>query len=220
MDNLNQKQKNIIIAIIVIIGIFIIYKVYFTNDNSNEVYEDLENVENVILPDEEENIAKDNNDTSKTIFVHIAGAVEDEGIIEIAENSRIADAIELAGGVTDDADLSNVNLAYVLEDGMKVKIPSKNDEILTEQEYITTENGENIVTENNDISKESESSLININTASQSELETLPGIGSATAMKIINYREENGKFNSIEDLKNVKGIGDAKYENIKDLIKV
>ena len=220
MDNLNQKQKNIIIAIIVIIGIFIIYKVYFKNDNSKEVYEDLENVENVILPDEEENIAKDHNYTSKTIFVHIAGAVEDEGIIEIAENSRIADAIELAGGVTDDADLSNVNLAYVLEDGMKVRIPSKNDEILTEQEYITTENGENIVTENNDIGKESESSLVNINTASQSELETLPGIGSATAMKIINYREENGKFNSIEDLKNVKGIGDAKYENIKDLIKV
>lgn len=220
MNNLSQKQKNVIIAIGVIIGIFIIYKVYFSE---NIEYEEFEQTENVIIPyEEEENISSEDKkeNLDKTIFVHIAGAISDEGLIEIKENSRIADAIELAGGVRDDADLSNVNLAFVLEDGMKITIPSKNDEFINQDEYITTENGENIITGSNTESKGSEKGLININIATQSELETLPGIGTSTATKIINYRDENGKFKTVEDIKNVKGIGEAKYENIKSLITV
>ena len=118
------------------------------------------------------------------------------------ENSRISDAIEKSGGLTEEADISKINLAYLLEDGMKIYIPSHND------------NKGEMKMETDTKSK------ININSANQTELEKLPGIGSSTALKIINYRKENGKFNTIEDLKNIKGIGDSKFQKIKELIYV
>lgn len=86
--------------------------------------------------------------------------------------------------------------------------------IVEKESYISEEIGENIIVE--DI--KTNTNLININTATQTELETLTGIGPSTALKIINYREENGKFNTIEDIKNVPGIGDSKYEAIKNEI--
>ena len=82
--------------------------------------------------------------------------------------------------------------------------------------YITSSGG--VVQENGESEKKNETGKVNINTATQTELETLPGIGPSTSLKIIDYREENGKFQSIEEIKEVSGIGDAKYENIKDLI--
>ena len=125
------------------------------------------------------------------------------------------DAIEVAGGVTEEADISKINLAYVVKDAQKIYIPSIYDE--KDIEYITTENGDNVIIEDNN---KRESEMVNINTATQTELETLPGIGPSTALKIINYREDNGKFNSIEEIKQVPGIGDSKFNNIKDMIKV
>lgn len=122
------------------------------------------------------------------------------------------------GGLTEDADISNVNLAYVLDDGIKIKIPSNLD---IEEENVTTEdNGENIIEKNNTQENNTSSKGININKANTTELETLPGIGPSLASKIVRYREENGKFSTIEDLKKVNGIGDSKYENIKNLISV
>jgi competence protein ComEA len=146
------------------------------------------------------------------------GEVENEGIVEINEGSRVSDAINAAGGLKETADISNINLAFVLEDGMKIIIPSKEDKtvnINSNTENIITGGGENIISGS---SSKKENSLININTATQEELETLPGIGSAIALRIITYREENGKFSSIEDIKKVSGIGDSKFSNIKDLI--
>src|SRR5699024_162333 len=114
-----------------------------------------------------------------------------------------------------------INLAYKLEDGMKIKIPTK-EEVkninkeetqISEEEYITKESG--IYSEK---AQKEENGKININTATQEELETLEGIGTSTANKIIQYRKENGNFKSIEDIKNVSGIGDVKFNNIKDSI--
>ena len=145
------------------------------------------------------------------IIVHITGEVANEGIIKIKKDSRLADVIEEAGGTTEEADLSKVNLAYQVKDGQKIYIPNIKDKEI--QEYITEEAGDSIIIEQ----KESKSK-VNINTATQTELETLSGIGPSTALKIINYREENGKFKKIEDIKNVPGIGEAKFENIKEEI--
>ena len=142
-------------------------------------------------------------------MVHIVGEVKKQGIVEIKEGARIADVIKKAGGETEEADLSKINLAYPVEDGEKIYIPNKNDK--EDLEYITEGIGNEKVYNN-------EESKININKASQVELETLPGIGPSTALKIIEYREENGKFEQIEDIKNVSGIGDAKFENIKESI--
>ena len=154
------------------------------------------------------------------IVVHIMGEVKKTGIIYLRKGARIADAIKAAGGVTKEADIDAVNLAYVLQDGQKINIPNKKDkEKNGNNVYITSESGNNVIIEDNNQSK-GVNKKVNINEASQSDLETLPGIGPSIASRIIEYREQNGKFSKIEDLQNVKGIGDAKYNRIKDSITV
>ena len=144
-------------------------------------------------------------------------------MIELEENSRIADAIEKAGGFREDAYTKDVNLAYKLEDGMKIYIPTM-EEKENEKANVIVESGIETENNNNSYSNTDEgknvNSKVNINTASKEELDTLPGIGPSTAEKIINYRKEKGKFKSIEEIKDVSGIGDSKYENIKDMIEI
>ena len=144
------------------------------------------------------------------------------------EGSRIIDAIEQAEDLTEEAYTEEINLAYVLEDGMKIVIPSKSkiqNKIETQEteeknSYITIESGITIEeTEKTQIKTEN-NQKVNINTATQEELETLTGIGPSTASKIIQYRKEKGNFKSIEEIKNVSGVGDSKFENIKENITV
>ena len=161
---------------------------------------------------------KETNDLEGKIIVHITGEVKNTGILVLKEEARIADAIESAGGATEEADLNKINLAYTLKDGQKIYIPNKEDE--ENIAYITEGSGNNVSVENGDESEMKEKIKININTASQAELEELPGIGEAIASRIIEYREENGVFNKIEDLLNVKGIGDAKFAEIKEYVVV
>ena len=116
------------------------------------------------------------------------------------------------GGLTDLANLAKVNLAYLLKDGQKIYIPSIDDN--SDLEYIQNTAGENVVVTDSG----SNSNLININTATEAELIKLPGVGSSTANKIIDYRNKNGNFKNIEDLKNVNGIGNAKFESLKEYI--
>lgn len=212
-----NKKILIVIIIIVIVAIAGYYSYSNNFDSSDTLYS--ENFNN-----NENNTKEIKTKEEKLIIVHVAGAVAHPGIVNLYENSRISDAIEKAGGLTEEADISKINLAYFLEDGMKIYIPTHNEieeeknmenNISDTKEYVI-QNNENL--ENN--SKKNSNLKINLNTATQSELETLPGIGSATALKIINYRKENGKFQSVEDLKNVKGIGNNKFENIKELISV
>lgn len=153
-------------------------------------------------------------------MVHITGEIQKKGILILPEGARIADAIEASGGTTQKADLDEINLAYVLEDGQKICIPSKEDKAKTEdKKYITSGSGENVIIESKD-SQQEISKKVDVNTATQTELETLPGIGSSIASKIIEYRQQNGKFKKIEDLQNVKGIGDAKFSKIKEYVVV
>lgn len=134
------------------------------------------------------------------------------GVVTLFAGSRISDAISACGGTTELADISKVNLAYELKDGQKIYIPSIFDsENIT---YIQNDAGNNILISDTS----NENFLVNINTATQSELESLPGIGSSTAIKIIDYRTKNGLFKNIEDIMNVSGIGQSKFNNIKDYI--
>ena len=140
--------------------------------------------------------------------------------MKIKEGSRLYEAIEMAGGSLEDADLTKVNLAYTISDGQKIYIPKIGDVINLQNElseYISSGFGNNDLIENEG-GIASGGEKVNINTAKQTELETLPGIGPSTAQKIIDYRTKNGKFQSIEDIQNVKGIGDGKFEEIKDNI--
>ena len=128
---------------------------------------------------------------------------------------RIWDVIRAAGGLTDNGDMTDVNLAYVVEDGMKIRIPSSNEENDSE-DYITEDSGKGVIL--SEESNNSSSSIVNINTANEAELEQLPGIGPSISSKIVEYRNKNGKFKNIEDIKNVTGIGDSKFEKIKGKI--
>ena len=140
--------------------------------------------------------------------------------MKLTDGSRIEDAIEAAGGLTENADISKVNLAYVLEDGIKIKIPSSSEEDIGDGDVLIDGSGENVVEEDDSQSTNQNGKGININKADETELQTLPGIGASLASRIVEYRKQNGKFANIEDIKNVSGIGDSKFSNIKDLITV
>lgn len=148
-----------------------------------------------------------NNDSR--IGVYISGEIKKEGVYYLDKDSRIVNLIDIAGGVTDKADVSKINPAQKLNDSDKIIIPEKKEMGIEE---IDTD-------EENDESKEKTSSStsdkVNINSATKSELMTLNGIGDATATKIINYRKTN-TFKEIEDIMNVPGIGQSKFNNIKD----
>lgn len=180
--------------------------------------------------DSEDEENKEDDEVENKILVYVTGEINNPGVIMLNENSRIIDAINSAGGTTNNADVSKINLAYVLKDGMKVNIPNKEDlKKDSNFEYITMDSGDgkndDLLKSDDNLSNKTEKSStnkskVNINTATQTELETLPGIGPSTALKIINYRNENGKFSTIEEIKNVSGIGDSKFENIKKYITV
>lgn len=208
IENLNQKQKIIIgIAVLVVIAGIAIY--FFITNNQKGDFD----INEIMVKEE---IGEDKGDT---IMVHITGEIKEPGIIELPSEARIADAIEAAGGVTEEADLEEVNLAFVLSDGQKVYIPNKSEkEISGEKVYITAGSGNNVIVE--DKVEGGKNQKVNINEAKQEDFEQLPGIGPSIAKRIVEYREQNGKFTSIDELQEVKGIGEAKFENIKEYVMV
>lgn len=230
--NLDNKKK-IIISAILIIGLIVGFDIYMIVENSSyselnlekEVLaENIANTQNMesdvesVTGTNAENANQINNEEEK-IAVHITGEVKKEGIIYLNQGARIVDAIDAAGGETEKADLSQVNLAYELQDGQKIYIPNKKEKI---SQYITENSGNNVIVEGSNASskQKGEDEKVNINTATQDELDSLPGIGPSLAERIISYREENGKFKSTDELQNVKGIGNAKFEDIKDKVTV
>lgn len=228
MKKLNLKQKKIIAIILIILVIIAYYYLYLKNSTEEISNQDLE----VNNTQESNQTNETEKETEEIIVVHISGAVNIEGIVELEAGSRIANAIEKAGGVKENADMTDINLAYPLEDGMKIHIPTKeeteankNNENMIDESYIISSSGgvsskEDTNSTQGSSSTSTSSKKVNINTATQEELDTLPGIGPSIASKIIDYREQNGKFNSIEEIKEVSGIGDAKYEKIKDSITI
>ncbi len=195
MNKIENKKILIItsiILIVIIVAIIKILDVYFAN-SKEEI-----NILNISAENENK------EETEEKIIIYITGEVVNEGVYELSLGSRIANAIEAAGGTKETANLKNVNLAYELEDGEKIYIPNINED--TENQILDGE--------------ETKDEIININKADIKELQELTGIGESTAESIIKYREENGKFNIIEDIMNVPGIGESKFENIKEQIKV
>lgn len=143
----------------------------------------------------------------KMLFVDIGGEVKEPKLVELPEGSRIEDAISAAGGLTDKADTEKINRAAFVSDGEKILIPSESDD---DEPEIWGGTG----------ADEYSDGKVNINTADSSRLQELNGVGPVTAEKIISYREENGGFSSIEDIKNVSGIGDKTFEKFKEDITV
>ena len=150
------------------------------------------------------------------IAVHICGAVVTPGVYEIEQGMRLYQLVERAGGFEETAEQEYLNLAAVLEDGMQVVVPTK-DEV---KEIMEERKRESLVASSKNQEQEIENGKIDINTADEKELCTLPGIGEGRAKAIIEYRTENGLFKALEDIMKVPGIKEAAYGKIKDLIMV
>ncbi|MBE5911904.1 ComEA family DNA-binding protein [Pseudobutyrivibrio sp.] len=171
-------------------------KSYFQASDSTEVSQEKS----------EEELPASEASTDQNIFVQVSGAVVSPGVYELPGDSRVYAAIEAAGGLLQTADDSDINQAAILEDGQKIYVYSA-EEMAKLQEAAIAEESAN-------------DGLVNINTADVQLLTTLPGIGENKAKQIVAYRDSNGAFSSIEDIKNVSGIGDGIFNQINSLIKI
>lgn len=206
-DNLSYI---IIFALLLVIG----YQYYDSRDvDENSYYLSLDTSDkkvNTFLSSKDSDFEiekSEKEEENKEVMVHISGAVNNPGIVKLDSSKRIVDALELAGGARDDADLDRINLAAKVHDEEKIYIPKiveENIDTISPLISGTSESGNS-------------SGKININTADLSELQKIPGVGEKTAQKILDYRS-NSSFSSIEDIKNVPGIGDKKFEAMKDYI--
>ena len=166
-----------------------------------ELFETLQNVsQEGSMPDAQETQMKETEEG--LLYVYVCGAVRKSGVVRLPTGSRALDAVEAAGGLSEEADLDSINLARILTDGEKLYIP---DETQSSRLWEETEGEET-------------SALIDLNTAGVSRLCELPGIGKAKAEQIIAYREEYGAFQTIEDIMKVPGIKEAAFRKIKDRI--
>ena len=172
----------------------------------------------------------------KSIYVHVSGAVNAPGLCEVDEGSRLAQAIQAAGGFSDEADIDSVNLARIVSDGEQIYVLAKNIEGAGQDSGGATEGGQAAVQSSQPDANPggiaggnagtgpgapaaaATSAKVNLNTATQADLETLPGIGPSTAAKIVADRAANGAFASVDDLTRVSGIGDKKLEALRDLV--
>ncbi|GGC82867.1 helix-hairpin-helix domain-containing protein [Enterococcus wangshanyuanii] len=143
----------------------------------------------------------------RQLYVDIKGAVKQPGMYEVKMNMRVWDAIMLAGGFKEGADTKQVNFAEQITDQMVIYVPIEGEEPLFKQEMVGEENANG-------------ASKVNLNQADETELQTLSGIGLKKAQEIIRYREEQGGFKSIEEIKNISGFGEKTFERLKDTITI
>lgn len=160
------------------------------------------------------------------VVVHVLGAVERDGVVRLAPSSRVTDAIERAGGATADADLARLNLARVLTDGERLYVPRVGeDEVPSALDPV--EGGAAAATGGGGSADDGAGAagaggavVVDLNSADQAALETLPGIGPGLAGRILAWRDEHGRFTAVEDLLDVSGIGDVRFAELRDRVRV
>ena len=236
MQFIKDNKKTIIGISIILISLLIAVITYCFNQT------EIVSAETNLIETKDENKKAE---TNKKIKVEIKGAINNPGVYELDDNSRVIDVINIAGGLTENADTSLINLSKKINDEMVIIIYTReeienynnskikteyynNSKIKTEYVYIEVPSCPDKVNEaciedykeEKQENKEETNNLININTANIDELTKLSGIGEAKAKLIIEYREQNGKFKEIKELTNVKGIGDSLIEKIKDNITI
>ncbi len=153
-----------------------------------------------------------------TIFVN--GAVNQAGVYELEQGSRVQDAIDIAGGFSADAYTDNINLAAELSDGLQIFVSTQGQADLIQSQLLANPIQSSDPRQSSVSSGIDASGRVNINTANKDELETVPSVGPTTAENIMGYREENGLFSTIEDIMNVPGIGEGKFEDMQEFITV
>lgn len=228
MDVLKNKK---VIGIIIVLFITVSVSLLTYGKNRNNVFKD-EYMQNIFIDEENISVEKDNSNSeylketeeennnlviensslqtssNNAIVVEIKGEVMKPDVYTLSEGSIIKDLIEMAGGLTEEADISNINRAKEINNHDLIIIRNINDVNI------------DVEAENNEVNEESDDGKISINDSDISKLKEIPGIGEVKANSIILYREKNNGFKSIEELKNVDGIGEKTFEKIKDSIKL
>ncbi len=197
----------------VIIGLlsFLLFKDHIPYGKEEEDVRIVDNNDDEIFTPDHALQNQQENEESEIIKVYIVGQVKYPGVLEVPRDCRLNDVVEMAGGFLPDADLMRVNLAIKVQDEGMYIIPKKGEEL--------PETGD-IIQNSSMIGSQGQNQKININTADQSQLETLPRIGPTIAKNIIEYRKQNGPFKRIEDIMNVPRIGEKTFQGLKDLITV
>ena len=219
---IDLKNKKIIGLVIITIIIFIVSIFLYKQKSSNafkeeymtEIFEEEsnDNMEYTETLEEDTTIINEDSIDRNKIIVEIKGEVAKPDVYQLEEGSIIKDLIDMVGGVTEEADLSRINRAEELLNHELIIIGNINDE--TESSVVQN----NSTYSSNGNNSDKVSTLININTADLEQLKEITGIGNIKAQSIIDYREANGGFKSLEELKNVDGIGDKTFEKIKEQI--
>lgn len=213
LDYLKQHQRNV--EAVIIIAVIAAVLVFGLNGEKEPVPEENAQKQENLYEEEAKGETEENSDyeyeddqvnseAEPEMYVDISGCVKKPGIYKIRRNTRLFEVIELAGGLTKDADYNGFNQAERIEDGDKIIIPGKGDE-----------DGETMPSQG---TSSASGGKININTADSMALQEIPGVGPSTAEKIISYREENGRFHKKEDLMNISGIGEKTFEKMEDKI--
>jgi len=219
MLNLDSRQSKIFLILISLIVLLIGFNIYREISFNQPVVQLIDDAQtqfpanrglNEEMRDDEvkTDIVETSSEESR-IKVYIAGQVRYPGVVDIPKDSRLYEAVELAGGSLADADLSRVNLALRISDGHMYIIPKIGEELPA-----------SLGVESIGVQTQSEDGKININSADKTLLETLPGIGPTRAEGIIEHRERHGSFETIDEIKNVSGIGDKIFEGLKDYVTV
>ncbi|MGO5673946.1 competence protein ComEA [Bacillus subtilis] len=204
MNWLNQHKKAIILAASA--AVFTAIMIFLATGKNKEP------VKQAVPTETENTVVKqeaNNDESNETIVIDIKGAVQHPGVYEMRTGDRVSQAIEKAGGTSEQADEAQVNLAEILQDGTVVYIPKKGEGTAVQQGgggSVQSDGGKG--------------ALVNINTATLEELQGISGVGPSKAEAIIAYREENGRFQTIEDITKVSGIGEKSFEKIKSSITV
>lgn len=203
-------NKNKLISVTTICFILFGTWYFYQSNKTSETFKYSDEFES----ETKEDLSNEKSEESENYLVYITGAVVNPDVYEVKKGKRIVDVLNMAGGALQNADLEKINLAEAVEDGQHIIIPDSDygPHMLFSNSYTVDKN--DVKVQNNT------TKLININIADIAALDTLPGVGESTAQNIIDYREENGKFKSIEEIKNVSRIGDKMFEKIKDKITV
>ncbi|MBP2622664.1 helix-hairpin-helix domain-containing protein [Streptococcus oricebi] len=215
LEEMIKKLKNyrlpLLFAGLFFLGLYLFWSQSQPSQTSNlqELLEERTSKSSSSLPQESKKEASQTSSESATITVDVKGAVKRPGVYQLASQSRLHDALEKAGGLTDDADSRSVNLAQKLKDEDLIYVARQGEEGAT----LASNSA-------NPASSAQGQAKVNLNTASQEELQTISGIGQKKAQDIIAYRESKGKFDSVEELKEVSGIGDKTLEKLRDYVTV
>ena len=220
MGKKRQINKTIVypVAFFLLVAVSLVYK-YILNDRaSGMVIKKEEEVTSEVITESSQTVIETE---PRTCQIYICGAVNEPGVFEMPCGSILNDAVALAGGLREDAPSERINLVYELNENISIYIPTREelDNGISCDPLIirTSDNEYTWGTGESEQSYDETTGLININTATKEQLMTLPGIGEATADAIIAYREAT-PFTSTQDITNVSGIGESKYDRIKDLI--